>query len=186
MVFPEQNIRLACESDVPFLEGCTASAYSECVSALGHDLEQMTVDYIDLIDRRHIWVLEARMHPVALLVLKYEVGHLLIGNIAVLPKHQCHGHGRSLMQFADKEARRQHYHRIRLYMHEYMKPGLQWYHKLGYVETRREYVKGSAVLFMEKVVHAAGQSAEAADAARSPLNVGSKCLPAREEISHAR
>lgn len=154
MVHPEQNIRMAREADAPFLQACTANAYSRYVPMLGREPEAMTIDYADLAGSGQVWVLESRTEPVALLVLKCEVGQLFIFSIAVDPRHQHQGHGRSLMRFAEKEALRLHYRRIRLCASEHMKSNIHWYQQLGYTEMRSERFIGSTYVHMEKVVHA--------------------------------
>jgi len=153
IVLPEQNIRMACEADAPFLKACIANAYSEYVAVLGREPEAMTIDCVDLAGSGQVWVLESGMEPVALLVLKCEVGQLRIFSVAVDPRHQHQGHGRSLMRFAEKEALRLHYRRIRLCASEHMKSNIHWYQRLGYTEMRRESLLGSVLVHMEKVAH---------------------------------
>lgn len=151
-VSQSQMIRRAHAADVAFLESCTANAYSKWIPVLGREPEPMTVNYAEMVQTGHVWVLEDDKERVALLVLKYEANHLLIFSIAVDPKYQRRGYGWSLMQFVEQEARRKDYPRVQLYTNEHMESNILWYQYLGYSETRREQFRGNMIVYMEKEV----------------------------------
>lgn len=145
-------IRRAHEADVAFIERCTTNAYSKWIPVLGREPEPMTVNYADMVQTGHVWILEDDKERVALLVLEYEASYLLIFSIAVDPKYQQRGYGRSLMQFVEQEARRKDCPRIQLYTNEHMESNIRWYQYLGYSETRREEFRGSMIVYMEKEI----------------------------------
>ena len=79
-----------------------------------------------------------------------EGGALLLDNLAVAPNAQGKGHGRTLVAFAEAEARRRGHAEIRLYTHVLMAENLAIYGRLGFAETHRVTEKGYDRVYMMK------------------------------------
>ena len=84
-----------------------------------------------------MWVLDLDGDVVGLVVLKDGPEALLIPNLAVAPAAQGKGHGRRLITFAEKEAKRRGYGEIRLYVNALMVENIALYQHLGFVEIER-------------------------------------------------
>jgi ribosomal protein S18 acetylase RimI-like enzyme len=83
-------------------------------------------------------------------VLIDEADSLLLDNLAVHPTAQGHGLGRVLISFAEHEAARRGFERIRLYTNERMLMALALYHSLGYQEIVRMTEEGFSRVYMAK------------------------------------
>lgn len=143
------TIRLADPSDLTHVEAIVRAAYSGYIARIGREPGPMLDDYASLIDQRRVTVLED--HGIAgVLVLVPEPAAMLLDNIAVAPSAQGRGYGRSLLAFAEQEARRQGFDTIRLYTHALMTENLVLYPRLGYVETHRAEGKGFQRVYMAK------------------------------------
>jgi GNAT superfamily N-acetyltransferase len=88
----------------------------------------------------------------ASIVLVDETDHLVVNNVAVAPSCQRQGYGRSLLTFAEDEARRRGLAEVRLHTHARMADNLIIYPRLGYVESGRAQQGGfDRVLFVKAV-----------------------------------
>jgi len=112
----------------------------------------MLADYGALIDAGDMRVLEDAGPPVALIVLRPDEDALFIENIAVDPAAQRKGHGRTLLAFAEREARRLGLKALRLYTNAAMTENLSYYPSLGFRETDRREEDGYKRVFFEKQV----------------------------------
>ncbi|HZU90467.1 MAG TPA: GNAT family N-acetyltransferase [Stellaceae bacterium] len=111
----------------------------------------MRDDYGRLIGAGAVWVFEAADGAVAgLVVLLAKADHLLLDNVAVRPERQGEGIGRTLIAFAEAEARRRGYGEIRLYTHAKMAENIVLYERLDFVETGRGQQAGYDRVFMTK------------------------------------
>lgn len=145
-------LRRATAEDAPAIAALVDRAYEKYVPRIGRKPYPMTVDYADAIARHDVRVAERAGAIVAALVLIAEPDTLLIDNVAVDPAHQGHGLGRQLLQFAEEAARRQGFSAIRLYTNKKMKENIALYTRYGYVETRRETLRGLNVVHMRKML----------------------------------
>jgi ribosomal protein S18 acetylase RimI-like enzyme len=110
----------------------------------------MLDDYARRIADGQAWVLEDAGHIVGILVLEATQAGFLLDNIAVLPECQGKGHGRTLIEFAEAEARRRGFRDIRLYTHALMTENIALYRRAGFVETHRVSEKGYDRVYMTK------------------------------------
>lgn len=85
-----------------------------------------------------------------MLVLVPESDHLLLDNIAVRPDCQGQGFGRVLIEFAEREAKRLGYTKLRLYTHEKMTENIDLYRRIGFMETGRGQRGSYDRVFMAK------------------------------------
>jgi GNAT superfamily N-acetyltransferase len=110
----------------------------------------MTEDYAKVIRERRVTVAESQGNIIAVLVLAVTEEGFLLENVAVDPSHQGKGLGRTLIELAETEARREGFESIYLYTHEKMMENQVLYAKIGYVEFDRREEKGLARVYMRK------------------------------------
>jgi ribosomal protein S18 acetylase RimI-like enzyme len=79
-----------------------------------------------------------------------EADHLLVENIAVSPRYQGRGYGRTLMAHAEQLAASLGFSETRLYTNKLFAENVQFYRKLGYRTDREEDFKGGVVVHMSK------------------------------------
>jgi len=126
------------------------AAYAHYVARIGKPPGPMLDDYAARIAHGQAWVLEEAGRILGMLVLEAQTDGFLLDNIAVRPECQGGGHGRTLMAFAETEARRRGWREIRLYTHVLMTENQALYQRLGYVETGRVTEKGFERVYMAK------------------------------------
>jgi len=110
----------------------------------------MVADYDDVIATAQVWVATRGDVLLGFLVLKAGDDAFLLDNIAVDPEYRGLGIGKTLMQWAETEARRQTYRAIHLYTHEKMKENQALYARIGYREYDRRTEHGFDRVFMCK------------------------------------
>jgi ribosomal protein S18 acetylase RimI-like enzyme len=143
-------IRSATPDDAAAVQDVVQAAYAHYVARIGQPPGPMRDDYSRRIAAGQVWVLQAGPRIAGILVLEDTADALLLDNIAVRPDCQGAGHGRTLMAFAEAEARRRGHRAIRLYTHVLMTENQALYRRLGYVETGRGTQAGFARVFMVK------------------------------------
>ncbi len=87
---------------------------------------------------------------IGVLVLAVTDEGFLLENVAVDPSHHGTGLGKTLIEFAEAEARREGFQSIYLYTHEKMTENRALYAKIGYVEFDRCTEKGLVHVYMRK------------------------------------
>ncbi|MEV4011292.1 GNAT family N-acetyltransferase [Nonomuraea angiospora] len=140
-------MRLAEHTDRAAVERLVHDAYSPWVEVVGMRPLPMEADYGALIAAGLVHVTDALD---ALIVLVPEDGVLLVENVAVRPDRQGKGLGRSLMAYAEQEARRLGLPALRLYTNTRMTTNIALYESLGYVETGRMGIEGRSAVLMRK------------------------------------
>jgi ribosomal protein S18 acetylase RimI-like enzyme len=110
----------------------------------------MTEDYAEVIANRRVTVAESRGTIVGVIVLVVDDEGFLIDNVAVDPSLRGKGLGRSLLEFAESEARRAGFDSIYLYTHEKMTGNLALYSRIGYVEYDRRSHGEFSLVYMRK------------------------------------
>jgi ribosomal protein S18 acetylase RimI-like enzyme len=141
-------MRFAVAADKAAVEELVRQAYQPWVGVIGMRPIPMEADYGDLIAARRVHV--TGEGPDGLIVLLPEDGVLLVENVAVRPGLHGRGIGRSLLAFAETEARRLGLPALRLYTHVKMARNIAIYESLGFVETGREEIDGRSALTMRK------------------------------------
>lgn len=143
-------LRPAEEEDAPALSKLVDDAYRGYVSRLGREPGPMTEDYSQVIRVSEVSVVEEDGKLVGVIVLSSGEEGFCIENVAVHPTRQGTGVGRTLLRFAEREARRAGYDSIYLYTHEKMSENLALYGRIGYVEYERRQENGFSRVFMRK------------------------------------
>lgn len=143
-------IRPARADEADAVRALVRDAYSHYVERLGREPGPMRDDYAQRIASGQAWVLEHEREIMGLVVLEEQPEGMLLDNIAVAPAAQGQGHGRTLMAFAEEEARRRGFDELRLYTNMLMVENIALYGRLGFVETGRVHEKGFERLYMVK------------------------------------
>ena len=144
-------IRPARAEDVAAVGQLVCDAYGHYVARLGKQPGPMLDDYARRIADGQVWVLEEEGALAGILVLENaEDGALLLDNSAIAPGAQGKGHGRTLVAFAEAEARRRGRSQVRLYTHVLMVENVAIYARLGFEETHRVTEKGYDRVYMTK------------------------------------
>jgi ribosomal protein S18 acetylase RimI-like enzyme len=131
-------IRLARDEDAAAVSALVEAAYSMYIPRLGCKPLPMLEDYMALISKRIVHVLEENGVISGLVVLVPEDGAMMLSNIAVSPAAQGRGLGRALLDFAEAKARADGFESIRLYTNEVMIETLAIYEHCGYSEIQRK------------------------------------------------
>jgi len=97
----------------------------------------MDDDYDALVAAAELWVLDGDDGPAGLIALRAVEDHLLVDNVAVEPRRQGSGLGRTLLDFAAEEARRRGIRELRLYTNVRMTENIALYTRLGWEEYDR-------------------------------------------------
>lgn len=137
-------------TDVPAIRDVVRRAYERYTDRMDRLPAPVGRDYAGAIEAGVVWVSGVPVHAVVSLIDLPDA--LLIENAAVDPLRQGHGLGRRLMQFAESEAVRRGFDRVRLYTNEVMTENLSIYRHLGYTEVRRSEEDGYRRVFMEKAM----------------------------------
>lgn len=146
-------IRPAQPADRPAIEAVVRAAYAIYVERIGGPPGPMLDDYAALIADGVVSVFEDADDTIAaIIVLVPKAGYLLLENIAVRPDRQARGLGRTLVGFAETEARRLGLAELRLYTHQKMTENIALYVRLGFGETGRGHDAGYDRVFMCKPV----------------------------------
>jgi GNAT superfamily N-acetyltransferase len=147
---PPYSFRPANEGDAPGVTACVDAAYRHYVERIGKPPGPMTEDYAKVIRERRVTVAESCGKITGILVLAVTEEGFLLENVAVHPSHHGKGLGKTLIEFAEAEARREGFESIYLYTHEKMVENQALYAKIGYVEFERRTKKGLARVYMRK------------------------------------
>ncbi|WP_029116285.1 GNAT family N-acetyltransferase [Mycobacterium sp. URHB0044] len=146
----EPVLRGATKDDVDAIEGLAKDAFGKYVERIGRPPAPMVADYAALLRESRIWVIEERDAIVAMLVTQHHGDHLLLETIAVASDAQGSGHGRRLLQRAERDATEQGLTEVRLCTNEAMTENLVFYPRHGYRETRRGIEDGYRRVFFVK------------------------------------
>ncbi len=145
-------IRRARPEDCAVIEAIVQAAYSIYIERIGKPPGPMLDDYARRIAEGVVQVFEEDGAVAAIIVLLEKSDHLLLDNIAVRPDLQGHGLGRTLIAFAEAEARRNGLVELRLYTHAKMIENIALYTRFGFTETSRGHHSGYDRVFMSNRV----------------------------------
>jgi N-acetylglutamate synthase-like GNAT family acetyltransferase len=148
----EPVLRSAAAADVGAINELVVAAFGKYVERIGKPPAPMTADYAKLLHTSRVWVVEDTGDVVGVLVTQAESDHLLLDAIAVAPTAQGGGHGRRLLERADRDAREQGLEEIRLCTNEAMTENLEFYPRRGFHETGRAIQDGYHRVFFAKTV----------------------------------
>ena len=143
--------RPATPDDLGPIETCARQAYAPYVERIGREPAPMVADFSSLIAAARIHVMEDEQDRFCGYVVFYPVGDdMMLENVAVSPDRQGHGHGRTLIDFVESEARRAGLQTVTLYTNVHMHENVEFYPALGYVETGRRREDGFDRVYFAK------------------------------------
>ncbi|KAI0554699.1 acyl-CoA N-acyltransferase [Xylaria curta] len=142
--------RIANCSDLAAIQDVVKEAYTPYVNCIGREPGPMLDDYEALINDHRVTVIEVDGVVRGILVLILENDVMLLDNVAVASSAQGLGLGRFLIAHAEQCAKAAGCHLIRLYTNEIMTRNIDYYTRLGYVETHRAEEKGLKRVHMAK------------------------------------
>jgi ribosomal protein S18 acetylase RimI-like enzyme len=146
----EYVLRPATGEDAAALTRLVDAAYGHYVERIGRRPGPMTADYTQVISDSAVTVAVLDESVVGLVVLAVTSEGFLVENVAVYPSQQGRGLGRTLLEFAEGEARRAGFDSIYLYTHEKMTENLALYRRLRYIEYDRRSEAGISRVFLRK------------------------------------
>jgi N-acetylglutamate synthase-like GNAT family acetyltransferase len=114
---PSYSFRPASERDAPEVAACVNAAYRHYIERIGKPPGPMMEDYATVIRERRVTVAESRGKIIAVLVLAITEEGFLLENVAVNPSHRGNSLGRTLIELAEAEARREGFDSIYLSLH---------------------------------------------------------------------
>lgn len=145
------SVRPATVADVPDIEQIVNDAYTPYISRIGRAPAPMTVDYQRLVaTTSNASVLVENSSIVGVIVTIAEPDHLMIENVAVASTAQGRGHGRTLLEHAEQQARALGLPQVRLYTNAAMTENLTLYPRIGYVEVARRSEDGFERVYFTK------------------------------------
>ena len=143
-------IRQARASDEPEIRDCAEQAYARYVPLMGQKPAPMLADYAAQIAAGETHVAtDEHSAFLGFIVFYAEDGHIMLENVAVLPRAAGRGVGKALIGFCEEAARRRGMN-VRLYTNEKMTENLSIYPRLGYVEVGRRTEDGFNRVYFEK------------------------------------
>ena len=143
-------IRQAEQEDQEALVACVQAAYSKYIERIGKKPAPMLADYTALIAQGSVYVFADEKAVRGVLVMMLQGRDMFVENVAVDPRFQGQGLGRTLMAFVEQRARREQLDAIRLYTNEMMTENLLFYHQLGFDEEGRRVEDGYCRVFLRK------------------------------------
>ena len=143
-------IRQAEQEDHEALVDCIQAAYTKYIERIGKKPAPMLADYQALIAQGIVYVLADEKGVRGVLVMKPQGKDMFVENVAVDPRFQGQGLGRTLMAFVEQQTRKEQLGEIRLYTNELMTENLLFYHKLGFEEEGRYVQNGYRRIFLRK------------------------------------
>jgi len=151
---PAPVLRLAVHGDADAVRSVVKAAYEPWIPVIGMRPLPLEADYDQLIAAGSVTVLvpPGGAEVAGLIVLVPEPGALLIENVAVDPRAQGRGLGRTLLAHAEAVARDAGLASLRLYTHRLMATNVALYEHLGYTVTDRDPDEGRPVVHMSKTL----------------------------------
>ncbi|MGH9839112.1 MAG: GNAT family N-acetyltransferase [Blastocatellia bacterium] len=146
----EYSFRPAIGADASKVAALANAAYGHYVERIGILPRPMRDDYAEVIANHRVTVAESHGTIVGVIVLIINDEGFFIDNVAVDPSQRGKGLGKTLLEFAEAEARRAGFDSIQLYTHEKMTENLALYSRMGYVEYDRRSQGDFSLVYLRK------------------------------------
>lgn len=130
-------IRPAQPEDLAAVQNIVAAAYAPLAARMDETPAPMQDDYAARIAEGAVSVFEHEGAVIGLLVISDLPDAMMLENVAIAPEAQGQGAGRQLIAYAEVEAIRRGFTRVRLYTHITMIENQWLYRRLGYDEVSR-------------------------------------------------
>ncbi len=148
-------IRRAVAQDEAAIRDCVEQAYTPYVPRIGRRPAPMDADFAALIAAGDVHVAtDAGGQLEGVIIFRAEDRHVLLENVAVLPRAAGRGVGKALIGFCERAARESGLRTVRLYTNAKMTENLAIYPKLGYREIGRRTEDGFDRVYFEKALAA--------------------------------
>ena len=151
---PPTTIRTAVPGYAAAIRDLTRAAYAKWVPLIGREPLPMRADYEAAVRAHRIDLLLIDGRLVALVEMVDEGDHLLVENLAVYPALQGRGHGRRLLDHAERVARALGRAEMRLYTNKAFAANVALYLRHGYVVDREEPFLEGFTVYMSKALPA--------------------------------
>lgn len=145
-------LRPAAPADASAITDCVRSAYQHFVARIGRPPAPMLEDYASIVDERMVVLATIDDLIAGVLVLAETSEGFLLENVAVEPRWQGRGIGRTLLEHAEQRARSCGYECLHLYTNELMVENRYLYSHLGYREYDHRIEQGLSRVYMRKVL----------------------------------
>lgn len=146
------KIRSARVDDLAAIQNCARRAYMHYVDRIGGEPAPMVADFAGQIVNGSIHVVEDERRVCGFIVLYPRGDHIHVENVAIDPEFQRHGLGTALLEFAEQQVHAHGRRAIELHTNEKMTENLEFYPRLGYVETARRTEDGFSRVYFRKEV----------------------------------
>lgn len=146
------QLQRARPEDVAPIRQVAIAAYAPYIRRIGRKPAPMLADFPALIAAGEVWALAEIADIIGFIVLRERGASLHLENIAVHPERHGEGHGRTLLDFAEAEARRRGLGKLDLHTNALMTENLALYTVLGWRETGRRRENGFDRVYFEKHV----------------------------------
>lgn len=153
------TLRPAIPDDLAAIQAVATAAFSVYTPRMPRPPAPITAPYKSLIELNRITVLceAGRVAGFAVLLPMIkgdpeEPDHLMLDILAVSPDHQGKGFGSMLVRHSEEVAREKGLAEVHLYTNEAMIENLDFYTRLGFVETHRAEQDGYRRVFFCKTV----------------------------------
>lgn len=144
------TIRLARAEDAGAIGQVAKDAYHVYIERLGRPPAPMIADFEHHIARDWVIIAERNGRLCGYAILIADKERALLDNIAVDPREQGSGVGRSLIERVEQEALALGHLSLELYTNVVMTENVCWYARLGFVETKRAVEQGFYRIYMKK------------------------------------
>ncbi|MBC7140186.1 MAG: GNAT family N-acetyltransferase [Defluviimonas sp.] len=146
-------IRQATAHDEAQIRECAEQAYARYIQIIGRKPAPMVADFATQIADGDVFVATDDRNVIQGFIVFYaEERHMLLENVAVLPRAAGRGVGKQLVNFCENAARERGFSAVQLYTNEKMAENLSIYPKLGYIEVGRHTEDGFNRVYFEKVL----------------------------------
>ncbi len=153
------SITSASPDDVALVRQLVRDAYAKWVPVIGREPRPMVVDYDKAVREHDIDLLRVNGALIALIETYVADDHLFIENVAVAPAHQGRGHGRRLLDHAERKAASAGLAELRLLTNAAFEANVSLYDSVGYRIDRTEPFMGGVTVYMSKQIAPAPYSA---------------------------
>ena len=143
-------VRSAALEDVSGITACVCEAYVHYIERIGKRPGPMLEDFQETISTAQVHVVESHGQIIGVAVLMSTDDGFYLDNVAVRPFAKGKGVGRTLLELAEGEAKRQGYASIYLATHELMHENRAMYARIGYKEYAHRVVNGYPRVFLRK------------------------------------
>jgi GNAT superfamily N-acetyltransferase len=151
-------VRPASTADAADALACVVDAFSPYIERMGKPPGPMLLDYPALIDAGCVWVAERGARIEGVLVQFETPDGFYVDTVASSARARGTGVGRTLLEFAEREAARRGFASIYLCTNSKMTENQVFYPKIGYVEYDRKNEAGYDRVFYPKSLPAPSSS----------------------------